>query len=265
MRPFPACLVLLLFLVPGTMAVSQGKPADSGKPSPTASQRKDSRAAQPAPRPRVTTNLGAFELAPQQNVRETVSVSGASRGAAGQSAPVLLAPHLGKLYGPSPRFAWIFSRPARKYVFLLMDESQEEIYRTEVVRAEFQYPVDAPPLEPGKTYYWQIEPQPLTLDTAPSPPAGMQVVSGPELQELERALSRIGPSDSYEAGLARAQLFRDHGLWYDALAAYGDLIERNPDRAELYQQRAEIYASLDTTQDLAARDTARAQEIGVRK
>jgi hypothetical protein len=89
----------------------------------------------------------------------------------------------------------------------------------------------------------------------------MKVISGTELQEVEQGLSKIGPSDSYEAGLARAQLFRDHRLWYDALGAYGDLIEKHPDRAGLYEQRSAIYAQLEPTQELAARDAARAREM----
>ena len=50
---------------------------------------------------------------------------------------MLLAPHLGKLYGPSPRFHWSFNRRVTKYVFVLYDDNQEEIYRADVTRAEW--------------------------------------------------------------------------------------------------------------------------------
>ncbi len=212
-------------------------------------------------RQRVTTDVGKFDLAPQAKVAKTAGVAGASRGAGSASSPVLLAPHLGKLYGPTPRFNWSFHRRVSKYVFLLSDDNQEEIYRAEVTRPEFQYPPDAPRLEPGKTYYWRVEPSPKGMDMMASDPAGLKVISGPELQEVEQALSKIGPADTYENGLARARLFAGHGLWYDALTAYGELMEKHPDRAELYEERSQIYAQLEPTKDLAERDSARAKEI----
>ena len=150
-------------------------------------------------------------------------------------------------------------------VFILTDENQEEIYRADVTRPQFQYPSDAPQLEPGKTYYWYVEPEPKAMDMARSEPAGFQVINGAELKEVEQKLAQIGASESFESGVARAQLFRDHGLWYDALSAYSELIEKNPDHAELYQQRAAIYVQLDPTKDLAERDLARAKEAGPAK
>lgn len=216
-----------------------------------------------APKParqRVSASASGFELAPQEKVQKAAGVAGATRGAGEGAAPVLLAPHMGKLYGPSPRLAWNFGRRVRKYVVVVTDENQEETYRADVTRPEFQYPQDAPRLEPGQTYYWHVEPEPKAMDMGPSEPAGMMVLSGAELKELEQALSKIGPGDSFEAGLARAQLFREHGLWYDALGAYGELIEKNPNRTELYEQRAEIYAQLEPTKELAERDAARAKQ-----
>ena len=79
-------------------------------------------------------------------------------------------------------------------------------------------------------------------------------------------LARLYESSQFtyetEAEFARAQLFAQHGLWYDTIAAYSDLIERNPDRPELYQQRAAIYSLLDATKDQAERDLSRARELG---
>jgi hypothetical protein len=241
--------ILLLF---GSLAYAQSKaPA---KPAPQ-------KAEPPKPqRQRVSTNLSSFDLAPQQKVEKAAGVAGASRGAGNASSPVLLAPHLGKLYGPAPLFNWSFGRRVRKFVFVMADENQEEIYRADVTRPEFQYSSDAPRLEPGKTYYWHIEPDPKTMELMASDPAGLKVVSGPELQEIEQALSKIGPADNFDTGLARARLFRDHGLWYDALGAYGELIEKNPDRSELYEERAAIYSQLEPTKELADHDLARAKE-----
>jgi hypothetical protein len=244
MKPFA---ILLLFT---SIAVAQTKPPAKPEQKP-----------EPPKRVRVATDVSGFDLAPQQKVAKAAGVAGASRGAGNAASPLLLAPHMGKLYGPWPRFDWSFNRRVRKYIFVLADENQEEIYRAEVTRPEFQYPADAPRLEPGKTYFWRVEPEPKGMDLMASDPAGLKVISGPELQKIEQALSRIGPTETFDTGLARAQLFAEHGLWYDALAAYGELIEKNPDRAELYEQRGAIYAQLEPTKDLAERDAARAKEI----
>lgn len=237
--------ILLLF---ASFAVAQTKPPAKPDQKPEAPKRQ-----------RVSTDVSGFDLAPQAKVKQAAGVAGASRGGNGNS-PMLLAPHLGKLYGPSPRFNWSFNRRVRKYVFVLADENQEEIYRADVTRPEFQYPPDAPHLEPGKTYYWHIEPDPKNMDMMSSDVSGLKVIAGPELQEVEQALSKIGPAETYDSGVARARLFAEHGLWYDALTAYGELMEKHPDRAELYQERSAIYAQIEPTKDLAERDAARARE-----
>jgi Domain of Unknown Function (DUF928) len=239
--------ILLLF---ASIAVAQTKPPAKPQAKPPEAPK----------RQRVATDVSGFDLAPQAKVKQAAGVAGASRGA-NSNTPLLLAPNMGKLYGPSPRFNWSFNRRVRKFVFVLADENRDEIYRADVTRPEFQYPSDAPRLEPGKTYYWHIEPDPKNMDMMSSDPAGLKVISGPELQEIEQALSKIGPAESYESGLARARLFADHRLWYDALSAYGELMEKNPNQAELYDERSAIYAQLEPTKDLADRDAARAREI----
>ena len=78
-------------------------------------------------------------------------------------------------------------------------------------------------------------------------------------QEIEKKLANF-PGDSYQARLARAQVFTDARLWYDALDAYTELIERYPSRAELYENRGTIYAQLSRTQELAQADFSRAEK-----
>ena len=256
MKPLRFSVLILTILCAGLPAHAQepGSKPETKAPPPQTQKRQ-----------RVTTDVSKFELAPASKVAKSAGVAGASRGAGDQAAPVALAPHLTRLYGPSPMFNWSFNRRVRKFVFILTDENQEEIYRADVTRPQFQYPSDAPQLEPGKTYYWYVEPEPKAMDMARSEPAGFQVINGAELKEVEQKLAQIGASESFESGVARAQLFRDHGLWYDALSAYSELIEKNPDHAELYQQRAAIYVQLDPTKDLAERDLARAKEAGPAK
>ena len=254
MRALRFSLPIVGILSAGLLLGAQSNQQAGSKP--------ETKAPPPQKRQRVTTDVSKFELAPASKVAQSAGVAGATRGTGDQAAPVALAPRLTRLYGPSPVFIWSFGPKVRQFVFILTDEDQEEIYRADVTRAQFQYPNDAPRLEPGKTYYWYVEPQPKALGMTRSEPAGFQVISGAELKAVEQKLAEIGASESFESGLARAQLFRDHGLWYDALSAYSELIERNPNQAELYQQRGAIYAQLEPTKDLAERDLARAREAG---
>lgn len=91
--------------------------------------------------------------------------------------------------------------------------------------------------------------------------ASKQTAYAGQRGEIERDLAKVSSSDDYARGLGRARVFTEHRLWYDALAAYADLIARYPERAELYDERGSIYAQLEVTQKLAEADFARAEEL----
>ena len=210
-----------------------------------------------ARRKRVVSDLSGFDLLDQGKVKKESMVVGATRGAA---PPVLLAPRLGRVYGDRPAFEW--SDPSRPsgFVVALTDEAQEELIRAETATTRWVYPADAPRLEPGRTYFWTVQAS-SGLFASPSAPAGLLVVSGPQREEIDRALARGAAADPYEQGRARARVFTDHRLWYDAIATYSDLIARFPDRPQAYEERATIYAQLDATQSRADEDFARAEAL----
>ncbi len=193
-------------------------------------------------RKRVVSDLSGFDLLDQGKVKKESMVVGATRGAA---PPVLLAPRLGRVYGDRPALEWSdLSRPSG-FVVALTDEAQEELIRAETATTRWVYPAEAPRLEPGRTYFWTVQAS-SGLFASPSAPAGLLVVSGAQREEIDRALARV---------------FTDHRLWYDALAAYADLVARFPERPEAYEERAMIYAQLDATQDRADQDFARAEGL----
>ncbi len=82
--------------------------------------------------------------------------------------------------------------------------------------------------------------------------------------EIDKKLAEF-PGAVTRAGVARARVFTDARLWYDAIDAYNALIERFPDRAELYERRGTIYAQLTCTQSLAEEDLARAERMQAMK
>ena len=49
-------------------------------------------------------------------------------------------------------------------------------------------------------------------------------------------------------------VFDDKGIWYDAIGAYAQLINRFPERPEVYDERGQIYLQLKPTRPLAEKD-----------
>jgi len=258
-----ALAALILFL-PGSVGAQQPPAASApqskqDRPKPAATG--DSGAAAKNNHTRVVTNLAGFELTDPKKLAGRPMVVGATRG---EHPVVPLAPHLGKLYGAHPTFAWSYDDKAAKFTFVIADESNTDIFSADVSGVQFRYPANAPALQDGKVYFWSVWTPTSLVSSAASYPSGILVVTGAERMEIDKKLAEIS-GDTYEAGVARAQVFTDARLWYDAIDAYNALIERFPDRAELYERRGTIYAQLTCTQPLAEEDLARAEKAGEEK
>jgi hypothetical protein len=238
---------------------AQAQQSTPQKPNPPVQKNKSQQAAKP-PRKRVVTDLSGFDLLEPSKVQKQTTVVGATRGL---PRPVALAPLLGKLFGTTPEFAWSCGGDFHQFVLVVRDDTEQEVFRAPVTGNTFRYPPDAPPLKPEKNYFWTVE-IPSTILGPTSKPAGLLVISSGERAEIEKKLAQV-TGDSYDAGLARARVFTDYRLWYDALAAYTDLITRYPDRSELYEQRGTIYAQLEVTKNLAERDFKLADDLRLRK
>jgi hypothetical protein len=249
MRPLTSQAVLVLALATA--------PAAAQTPPKSPEPRKEETIEQKGRRQRVVSDLSGFDLLDQGKVKKESMVVGATRGLA---PPVLLAPRLGRVYGERPLFEWADESQPAGFVIALTDESQEELFRAETAKSQWAYPADAPRLQPGRTYFWTVQAS-SGLFASPSAPAGLLVVSGAQREEVDRALAAVAAADPYEQARARAKVFIDHRLWYDAVAAYSDLISRFPDRPEAYEDRATIYAQLDATQARADADFARAEAL----
>jgi hypothetical protein len=249
-------IALILFLL-GTVRAQQ--PASSGAaPTSKQDQTKGAASSDSGNRTRVVTNLAGFDLTDTKKLAGQPMVVGATRG---EHPLVPLAPHLGKIYGAHPTFAWSYDDKDAKFTFVIADESNTDIFRTAVSGTQFRYPANAPALQDGKIYFWSVSTPTSLVSSAASYPAGILAATTAERREIDKRLANIS-GDSYGAGVARAQVFTDARLWYDAIDAYNALIERFPDRAELYERRGTIYAQLTCTQALAESDFGRAEKAG---
>jgi hypothetical protein len=209
-----------------------------------------SQAQQAHPR-RVQAKLDGFELAPAK--ASANQVGGASRGAGQKLA--LYAPHKAKIYTLRPSFSWR-GDPSAAYKLHIQDVTGTFAWDREVTGTSLAYPADAPPLSPGGTYLWKVDPVSPLL--GPPPPAAMIIVVGAsERAQLESANSQISGS-GLDADAARAKYFFDQRLWYDAVTAYSDLIAKYPDSRSLYEMRGTLYDQLPETASLADADFTRA-------
>ena len=219
--------------------------------SPTASLLAHAQAGAPPKPVRVRAKLEGFDIEPKSG-KAPNQIGGASRDIGGHLT--LFAPKLGKAYTLTPTFYWNADDPTAEYLFRLsvLSAGQAPVFETKVTGGTFTYPGDAPALEPGATYTWQVTP---TNDMLGGPAsANILILGGAERTALETALhGKPGMT------AADAKVYADKRLWYDAVAAYTNLIGSEPGHADYYKSRAELYDQLPQTEALADMDMTKAQ------
>lgn len=241
--------VLLLWVSIAAAQQSQQNQSASGTSKDSQAQNKT-----PQRRARVQTNLQSFELAPAEKARAVAGAVGASRGVPPRT-PAPLAPRKGVSYSTNPVFHWSYNGHGNEFSLAVFTKDGDEIYRGNVTGFEMQYPQSATRLEPGKEYYWTVEPRSLSMTTEPSDPAYLMILAPDARTKVAEELSRSGHEPE-----AQANVFCDNFLWYDCLNAYNSLIAAKPS-ADLYNQRAAILDQVDATAELAKQDRDHARQL----
>jgi hypothetical protein len=239
---FPCALIFLF--VPSSPAQQP-----LAKPDPSAAKSADK------PKRKLDADLSGFDVSDDKG-KKVSTMLGGSRTAAIPSA-TLLAPHRAKFYGASALFPWSFTGHNEGYVIIVTDEDETQLVRQQVKEPHYLFDPDKVKLEAGQVYYWRVQvlPNPLA-----SEPLEFVVVSAEERQAIDKELAAIPSGDAYQSVFARARVFTDHRLWFDALGTYDELIAKYPNRSELYQDRGTIYSQIAATKPLADADFARASQ-----
>jgi hypothetical protein len=215
---------------------------------------------QPPP-PRVRVKLDGFDLAPQATHGSLTStkhaganqIGGASRGI---GAVKLFAPDKGLAYSLHPTFQWS-GTPDTKYKLQMENLADHTSFEATVEGTSFTYPETAPALKPGSTYSWSVQPE-VEMMGGTSDSALIVIAGGAERDAIASALAAI--TQTGEAGdRARAQVYFDKRVWYDAAQAYSILIAAHPDDAELHRMRGSLYDQVPATEKLADQDFAMAK------
>jgi Domain of Unknown Function (DUF928) len=217
---------------------------------------------QPAPPPRpARVKLDGFDLAPQTAHSGSApakhtnanQIGGASRG---MGAVKLFAPQKGLAYSLHPTFQWS-GAPETKYKLQIEELADHTSFETTVAGSSFTYPESAPALKSGSTYSWSVQPE-IDMMSGSSNSALIVIAGGAEREAIAAALAAI--TQTGEAGdRARAQVYFDKRVWYDAAQSYSMLIAAHPDDAELHKMRGTLYDQVPATESLADQDFAMAK------
>jgi hypothetical protein len=238
MRNFLFVCALTLLVNSPSRAQQQPKPdPKSATPDPTAKPK----------RKVLDADLSGFDISDPKSGSRTAAIPSA----------ILLAPKRAKFYGATATFDWSFTGHNEGYILIITDEDETQLVRQQLKETHYRLDSPATKFQPGQTYYWRVQVLPNPLASEPSE---FEVVSAEERQAIDKAVAVIPTTDPYRSALAKAQIFTDHRLWFDALGAYDDLIAKYPDRAELYDQRGAIYAQIPATKSLSESDFARADK-----
>jgi hypothetical protein len=195
-----------------------------------------------APPPAAT---GGVVYRPPKLGKPAQTVGGGSRGTS-DKVPVLFVvtpDHVGQTTSAQPSVFWYIDQvpdASFRIEFTLLDEESVEplvektlatpkragIHRIRLADYGVQ-------LAPGTEYEWSVA---LILD--PNERSKDIVVTGwiDRVEPSEQLASRLETED--RAGIAA--VYADEGLWYDAVAALSDQIDRTPADARLQQQRAHL-------------------------
>ena len=212
------------------------------------------------PRP-ARVKLDGFDLSAQPTHGGVTSakhsganqIGGASRGI---GAVTLFAPAKGLAYSLHPTFQWS-GTPDTKYKLQIDDLADHTSFQSTVEGTSFTYPESAAALKPGSTYSWSVQPE-VDIMGGTSDSALIVIAGGSERDAIAAALAAI--TQTGEAGdRARAQVYFDKRVWYDAAQAYSILIAAHPDDAELHRMRGTLYDQVPATQKLADQDFAMAK------
>ncbi len=197
-----------------------------------------------------TPKISAIFEPPPEDGAPAGTAGGASRGGCPsdpKEKPFLTAliPATGKVLTVAERptlFFYIPQTSARKVGFSLKDETENDVYQTELAITgnpgivSVSLPPSAPALETGKTYNWYFS---MVCDSSDF--SGNLVVNG-YLQRTEIS-STLAKAQELTSPLERAAFYAKNGIWLEALANLAEARRKQPDDSKLAEQWKELLKS----------------------
>ena len=153
--------------------------------------------------------------------------------------------NIGLTTAQKPTFFFQISKTSAKEAkFSLWNATGGDSYETQFPLTNtggvmsFTLPADAPPLEVGKEYHWEVA---LVCNPDDGDQGGKTRVQG--------AITRVQPSPTFASQLQaasprdRVALYAQEGYWYDALKALADLRSANPNDPSLVSDWTDLLNS----------------------
>lgn len=197
-----------------------------------------------------TLKISAIFEPPPDDGAPAGTAGGASRGGCPsdpKEKPFLTAliPATGKVLTVAERptlFFYIPKTSARKVGFSLKDETENDVYQTDLAITgnpgivSVSLPPSAPALEIGKTYNWYF-----SMLCNSSDFSGNLVVNG-SLQRTEIS-STLAKAQELTSPLERAAFYAKNGIWLEALANLAEARRKQPDDSKIAEQWTELLKS----------------------
>jgi hypothetical protein len=244
---FLACAVLVAALPASAAEDADQASAKAGSEKAAASEVQPSQAKTPAVSVRAPARMPIYR--PPKVGKPARSVGGGSRGP-GDGFPALYAlvpSHVGQTASSQPSLFWYVDDapvPGARMEFTLLDEdgvkplveaSLEGPKRAGIQRIRLSdYGVQ---LKPGTEYEWSVALIPDPKERA------KDIVATGWIDRVERS-GALNARLASEGSARSVYVFADEGLWYDALTALGDQMERNSGDPDLVKIRASLLAQV---------------------
>lgn len=210
-------------------------------------------AQQPAPGarralPKPPKGSRGFEQIASRDASSRLIGMGATREVTTPRKPY--APLLGLAYDARPFFAWGPAFGAKSYRFVLYDDDvytkpkARAMFETDIASTELAYPANRPALTPGKVYSWRV----FTNSGKDAGPAvTFFVLAGGDAADVKAALGKaklLMPKTEAER-VKQMNLFREYGVWYDALRIASEIAAKSPDDAKAQQQYEDLLSTIE--------------------
>lgn len=173
-----------------------------------------------------------------------IAALGGLRSGSREATIVPVTPRNSRVLESHPVLAWYATADFDEFEVRLLDGSGE-VWSTTVTESQVTYPDDAPALEPGKEYVWQVTGIAM-LDEIGSEMAPFAVVDDATRTTVREEADGIrtmftDDSDASSRDYLLGALYAREGLINEAIQAFSRIAERHPDSPIAHEILGKLY------------------------
>jgi len=209
----------------------------------------------------IMSNMSA--LTGKRETKKDISVLAGLRSALGEDPVELISPENTLVKTNRPTFIWLPDKPYDKFIVNLYN-SKGLVWSKQVSESPMKFPDKEKGLQPGETYFWNVEAEDL-LDNKKSSNYSFTVLSPEKLKEVsdQEMLIRFtfkNDSDSSSLHSFLGAYFMNQGLLEDAIKEFEIISKTNPDSPLPHEILGSLYSDLGK-KDKAIEELQKALEL----